>query len=253
MVDAGSHPALTSRPLLAGVVAGSAALLALRLLMAGPPPVMRWTAPQVHRRGTIGAAALERFRAIVRRKGTDADAGLAMVLDALARAVRGGASLGQALAEVAAEAPLAWAGDLQRVTADLAAGASVREAMTAWEKTRPGSGARLAVTALVLAHERGGDLGSAADSAAASVRDAAAARSELAAQTVQARASAVVVAAAPVGFTALLTGTDGRVRAVVLGTPVGWVCTVLGGLLVGLGSWWIHRLVRDAQSWTGGP
>jgi tight adherence protein B len=161
-------------------------------------------------------------------------------LEAVARALRGGASLRSALVETAPTGPDPLADLARRV----AAGYSVRDAVAAWPEARRDSSARLAAAGLLAAGVVGGPQARIVDAAALALRERAAEAAERRAQAAQARASAGVLVALPVvvgGWSAL---TDRRVAAFLLTTPVGLACAGTGATLILLGALWMGRLVR---------
>lgn len=186
--------------------------------------------PWVHRRNADQRAA----RA--------ARAGLAPFLDATASAVRGGASLPGAIGAATVGAPPELARRYHGVLRAVDAGVSLTEAVA--PVTGDDRDQRLAASTLALVARHGGDAARALDRSAAVLRERDAARRERRALAVQARASAVVLVVAPLGF-ALLTGlTDRRALDFLLGTPLGLACAVAGVGLDAAGAWWMHVLVR---------
>ena len=79
------------------------------------------------------------------------------------------------------------------------------------------------------------------------LRDDEALRREVAAQLSGARASARLLAGLPVLGILLGSGMGARPLAVLLGTPYGVACLVLGTMLAALGLWWTERLARDVE------
>ena len=165
---------------------------------------------------------------------------LAGRLEAVARALRGGASLRSAVVDTAPAGPDPLAGLARRV----AAGYSVRDAVAAWPEAHRDSSARLAAAGLLAAGVVGGPQARIVDAAALALRERAAEAAERRAQAAQARASAGVLVALPVvvgGWSAL---TDQRVATFLLATPVGLGCAGVGAALIALGALWMGRLVR---------
>ncbi|WP_436794523.1 type II secretion system F family protein [Actinospongicola halichondriae] len=105
----------------------------------------------------------------------------------------------------------------------------------------------LAGAALSMAATVGGAGADAIESAAASLRERAAATAEVAALSVQARLSAAVLTFAPLGFTFLLVSVDPTSARFLLATPAGWACLAVGGVLDLAGALWMHRLVVRAS------
>ena len=58
----------------------------------------------------------------------------------------------------------------------------------------------------------------------------------------QARASAVVIGLAPLGFAVLAAMVDPASIHFLVGTPIGIACLVVGVVLDGVGAAWMHRL-----------
>jgi tight adherence protein B len=161
-------------------------------------------------------------------------------LEAVARALRGGASLRSAVVDTAPSGPDPLAGLARRV----AAGYSVRDAVAAWPEAHRDSAARLAAAGLLAAGVVGGPQARIVDAAALALRERAAEAAERRAQAAQARASAAGLVALPVVIGGWSILTDGRVAAFLLTTPIGLACAGAGAALILLGAIWIGRLVR---------
>ena len=74
----------------------------------------------------------------------------------------------------------------------------------------------------------------------------AAERDERRAGTAQARLSARVLTAVPLGVAAFLAVSEPAIRAV-LSTPAGGACLVAGVVLNVLGRWWMSALIRSSS------
>ncbi len=146
--------------------------------------------------------------------------------------------------ETVAESPHPLARDAARVRARLALGASLDDALRAWVGERPVMGARAAAGALTLASTVGGPAAEAVDGLAASLADRIAATAETSAQSAQARASALVMVLAPIGYLVFASTIDQRSLDVLLNTAFGRGCLAAGLLLDGLAVAWIRYLVR---------
>lgn len=167
------------------------------------------------------------------------------LLEAMARSLRSGMSLRQAVEE-AAGAPGALGHDLRLVAGEVAAGVSLVTALDGWGRRRPLPGVTLAVSALGLGVETGGAHARALDGVAATLRARLAVAGEVRALSAQARLSAVVIVLAPLGFSALAASTDERTAAF-FGTPLGLACLAGGLALDALAALWMHRLSRVDQ------
>jgi len=186
----------------------------------------------------------------VRLRSTRAreDRELPAVAAALARSVRSGATLVDALDEVATSvaAGYPWAKELREVSAAVQRGARVDEALDRWRDRSPEPGVALLVAAARFGHAHGGDLAAALDGAAVALLDQVETADEARALASQARASAGVLAALPVlgalGFSLL----DLRVGRTLLTTPAGLLCLVVGASMEAAGAWVLSRMVRSA-------
>ncbi len=188
--------------------------------------------------GPVVAAALLAGRADRRL-----DAALPERLETIARHLRAGAGLRQAI-EGAADGSGPAALDLQRVAADVEHGRPLREALEDWARRRPRPGVRLAVTALLLGAATGGAQARAIDGVAATLRTRLAVGAEVQALATQARTSALVLVAAPVVFAVLAAVSDPRTASFLFATPLGLACLGAGALLDLAGGVWMARLCR---------
>jgi tight adherence protein B len=215
---------------LLAVVAGGPGLagLAVIALVAGPALVVR------SRRG---------------RADTRIEQALPLALEAVARSLRSGASLRQAVEEAGkgtAGAGRALAGELSRAAAEADQGASLVAALEAVAARRPLPGVRLGVAALCLGAETGGAQARAVDGVAATVRERLAVAAELKALSSQARMSALVIGLAPVGFGGFAAATDPRTAQFMFHTSAG-LALLAGGLVLDTLGWlWMQRLAKVA-------
>lgn len=167
------------------------------------------------------------------------------VLESVGRALRAGAATRRALAVAARGAPTALADDLGEVVRRAEQGVPLGAALERWATGTTVPGVGLAVAALTLAGEAGGDAARSVEGVAATLRDRVALRRELRALAAQARLSALVVAAAPLGFAVVTAAADPATARFLLSTPVGGACLVVG---VGLdvAAWtWMDRITRS--------
>lgn len=172
------------------------------------------------------------------------EAALPNCLEAVARALRSGASLRQAVGEVAAITPGALGQELGRVCDEAGHGVPLVAALEGLAVRRPLPGVRLAVAALCLGAETGGAQAQAVDGVATTIRDRQAVAAEARALAAQARMSALVIGLAPIGFGVFAGSTDPRTAQFLLHTSAGLVLLVVGLTLDGLGWLWMQRLCR---------
>ena len=186
----------------------------------------------------VAAAGHFARRAALRREET-----VPAVLDSIARALRSGASLFQALGEAADErGPLQP--ELRLVVSEAERGAGVSAALNAWADRQPSGGIRLAAAALCLGAEMGGANARTVEGVASTVRQHLAVASESKALTSQARVSAQVIALAPVAFCAVAAATDPEVARMLFTTPIGWAMLAAGLALDAVGMQWMSRMTR---------
>jgi len=260
----------TARPVIAGrrwQLAEPPARVAAALAEADlpVPPGVAWTAwiggvaigpvfaAMVGGPGLAGVTALGLLVGpllVVRSRRGRADARLEQALpgalEAVARSLRSGASLRQAVEEAgtASGPSRVLAGELSRAAAEAAQGASLVTTLEAVGARRPLPGVRLGVAALCLGAETGGAQARAVDGVAATLRERLAVAAELKALSSQARISALVIGVAPLGFGAFAAATDPRTSEFLLHTPAGLVLLVTGLVLDALGWLWMQHLAK---------
>ena len=180
------------------------------------------------------------------RADTRLEQALPGALEAVARSLRSGASLRQAVEEAGAAAGTGrvLGGELSRAAAEAAQGASLVTALEAVGARRPLPGVRLGVAALCLGAETGGAQARAVDGVAATVRERLAVAAELRALSSQARISALVIGLAPIGFGAFAAATDPRTSQFLLHTAAGLILLVTGLVLDALGWLWMQHLAK---------
>ena len=193
---------------------------------------------------TAAGAPLVGWRLLRHRGQAVLEASLPCAVEAVARGLRSGASLRQAVAEAGRATPGRLGDELSAVATAVDRGATLVGALEAWAEQRPDRGVRLVVAALCLAAETGGSGARAVDSVAATLRQRLAAQGEARALATQARASALVIAVAPVAFCALGAVADARTASFLLGTPAGLLLLATGLALDAAGALWMARLTR---------
>jgi tight adherence protein B len=118
------------------------------------------------------------------------------------------------------------------------------DALDDWVRARPTQGVRLTVGALAVAVTSGGSPARGLDGVAATLRARNEVEREVRALATQARTSAAVMAAAPVGFAVVGVLGDSGAAAFLFGSAGGWACLLAGLLLDALGAWWMARIAR---------
>ena len=176
-----------------------------------------------------------------------AAADVPIALEVMARSVRSGAGLQEALEDAVASASVGpvvgavFAG----AAATAARGQPLVDALEARRADDGGvPGLRMAMTALAMAAETGGPHAAALDGVATTLRQRLAVQAEAAALGAQARTSALVIALAPVAFLLVAFVADGGNAQFLLRTPLGLAMLVVGLVLDGVGAMWMSRLTR---------
>jgi len=179
-------------------------------------------------------------------------AGLPDLLEAVASELRGGGTVVGALRAMArrpgsapSEGPLR--ADVTRLANRLDLGAAPIDALATWSRERRLDGVRTVAGALALATEVGGPAADALDDLAASLRDRDAVVAEAHALSAQARLSALVVGAAPLGYLGFAAVTDPRAVGTLTGTAVGRACLVAGLTLDALAGWWMRSILGAGE------
>ncbi len=158
--------------------------------------------------------------------------------DSIARLVRSGSSLRDAVSVVPADAPTERATAAVRVAIDR--GLSIGESVARADD--PGAHLRLALDVLATTSRIGGPSAASVDRTAALLRQRAADLDERSSHAAQARLSTHVMTAVPLLMLAGLVTTDDDVRAAA-SSPVGVACVTTGLVMNAAGWWWMHRIV----------
>ena len=132
---------------------------------------------------------------------------LPSLLDSVVAQLRAGGSVIEAV-ERSSQSDGPLRPDCERMAARLALGATLDQVLDRWTVERPIAGVRAAAGALAMVTTMGGSAATALDGLVQSLRSDEAARQEAKALSAQARVSAIVVGAAPLGYLVFATATD---------------------------------------------
>lgn len=233
----GAGLSIGARELWAGWVAMVVAAVAAGWLVGGPG----LAAVAVTISVAVPAVAL---RTVSGRSDRLVEDSLPEVLEGVARSLRSGATLRQAVDETAEVTTGLLGTDLATVASEVARGRVLTDALDRWGERRPLPGVRLAVSALALGAETGGAHARAIDGVAATLRSRVGVVREVRALSSQARLSGVVITLAPLGFSALAAASDERTAGFLLRTPLGLFCLATGLALDAAAALWMMRLSR---------
>lgn len=174
------------------------------------------------------------------------DAQLPQMLDRLASSLRGGTSLGQALVAAAEATPEPLGADLRSISTMVEHGAGVPAALRGWsDRSSASPQVRHVAASLSLAAEVGGPVARSVDRVAATLRERRELRDEARALATQSRASAAVLALAPVGFAVLVAAVEPSALSFLFSSPIGLACLTSGLLLEAVGAFWMARMLRS--------
>ncbi len=210
---------------LAGLVAGSAsvALLGFVAGVLGPPLLL--------------AALRSRGERIV----LDSLPGF---LERVAQGLRADVSSLAAIAEAHRETRPPLREELAVVLGDVQSGRPLPAALERWRMRRSHPDVGLAVAALSIGAAAGGRRAQAIDGVASTLRAGRNTRSELAALSLQGKASALIIALLPLGFLLLDSLIGGSTLGFLLGSSLGLVCLGAGILLDAAAFFWMYRITR---------
>ncbi|WP_369198399.1 type II secretion system F family protein [Streptomyces djakartensis] len=166
---------------------------------------------------------------------------------ALAGEVRAGRQPGEALLRGARDC-----GGLAEAQATVLAaarfGGDVPEALATAARQPGAEGLRGLAACWRVAVDQGAGLAAGLDRLAAALRAERDQRSDLSAQLAGARATAVMLAGLPALGLLIGTALGADPLHVLLHTPACLGCLAVGGILEGLGLWWVSRIVRGAEA-----
>ena len=191
------------------------------------------------------AIALTALRANRHRRDRVIEAQLPGFLEAIARGLRTGLQLGPAAIEAASSTPPPLRCEVAPLAAELGRGLRSADAFDRWARHRPGSGAGLAAAAMAFAATAGGARARAIDGVAATLRDRAALEAEVRSLTSQVRASAMMIAALPVGFMVMSASVSDHSAGFLFTTRLGLAILACGLGLDVIGGLWMRRIVNS--------
>lgn len=171
---------------------------------------------------------------------------LASLLFALSRELRAGATVHGAVAAVATDRSVAGP-DFRQLAGRVEAGAPVTDELDRWADRLGHPDAELVRAVLSLGVSTGSALAATLDRAAGRIVDRAELQREIRGLAAPARASALLLTIAPVGFLVLLATVDERVLVTIATVPVATGCVVAGLALNGVGWLWMRRLARSVE------
>jgi tight adherence protein B len=219
---------------------GSAAILGLALLAAGPGPLAVGAAGGPSAAAWVVTRRRERYRHAVERSVPE-------VATAIADAISGGRSLRGALAGASSflEGPAAV--ELARLAAELELGAATGEALEAMRRRLRSARVDALVTALLSQQGAGGDLAGLMRRLAAAAAERDRVDDEARTATTQARFTGLLVVALPAGATVFAELLEPGFISAVLAEPAAAAMLIMAAALQLVGFTAIRRLGRPAE------
>lgn len=166
------------------------------------------------------------------------------MLDVLARELRSGRNLHEAI-QAASALPALQALGLDTLVTRFASGERLVEALDRWASTLNHPDGDLVRAVVSLGSVTGGALAGSMERAALTLRERAGLIDEVKVLTAQTRASAMLLFLAPIGFLVLLLTLDPASSAAVFTTGLGQLCVVAGLILNVVGFVWMRWLVAS--------
>lgn len=190
-------------------------------------------------RGRLEQLSVSRRRAATERE-------LPAFLESLARSVRAGLSVETGARDVLATTAEPLRSDVDALLRRIEMGMPLEEALIRWKSETPSTGVDLAVSALSIGADAGGQRARAIEAVVMTLRERLALGAEVRSLSTQARASAVVMGVTPVFFLILATVADAKAAGFLIGSRFGFAC-LLGGLaLETVGALWMLAMTRSA-------
>ena len=166
------------------------------------------------------------------------------LIDVLARSLRSGASLDQALREARADARPVIAAELDTLLSDLDLGVPARSALRSWVQRSPAAEVRVVAASLAIASENEAGTSHALAGVGQALRDRAALAQEIRSQAAQAVVSMQAMVLLPFGLV-LVDALGSRTRLQFLtAEPLGQACLASALTLTCIGWIWMHSIVR---------
>ncbi len=160
----------------------------------------------------------------------------------VANSLKAGFSFLQALEMVAREAAAPSSDEFRKVVREINLGVSVEEALTSLTQRMPGEDLELAVTAILIQRQMGGNLSEILEVIAATIRDRVRIQGHLKSVTAQGRLTGAVVALLPVGLGVIMTILSPEFIRPLLIEPLGRLLLACALALELIGAWAIKKI-----------
>ncbi|HTG47773.1 MAG TPA: type II secretion system F family protein [Actinomycetota bacterium] len=165
------------------------------------------------------------------------------VLTIMASSLRAGHSFMQSLDTVAKEIAQPAAAEFQRVVAEIRLGRPAEDALESLAERVGSADFMWAVLAVNIQREVGGNLAEILDTVADTLRERATLRRQIQVLTAEGRLSAWVLALLPIGIALYMTAANPKYIGLLVTTGVGRIMLAVGLILMGIGIYWMRRIV----------
>jgi len=218
----------------AGVVVGSALV---GLLLSGPLAMILFV--------LIGAEGPWLFLGVKESRRLKAfSAQLADTLQLMSGGLSAGLSLPQAVDTVVREGAEPMASELQRALVEQRLGVDIEDALDGVAERMQSKDFRWVVMAIRIQREIGGNLAELLNTVAATIREREYLRRQVLTLSAEGRLSAWILGGLPVVFTFYLGLTKPGYLAPMYTTSIGWMLTIGGIVLLGIGVLWLKSVVK---------
>jgi tight adherence protein B len=178
------------------------------------------------------------------RRRAQFEAQLGDTLQMLSGSMRAGHSLLRAVDAVAQEAQSPTKDEFSRIIGEVRLGRDLRDALLDAASRLHSEDFLWATQAIEIHREVGGDLAEVLDQVAETIRERTQIKGQVQALSAEGRLSAYVLIALPTGMFAYLSLFNGTYIQPLFTQPVGWIMLVVAIILLGLGSFWLSRVIK---------
>lgn len=178
------------------------------------------------------------------RRRAQFDAQLGDTLQMLSGGMRAGHSLLRSIDAVAQEAQSPTREEFTRIVAEARLGRDLRDSLTDAAARLHSEDFLWTAQAIEIHREVGGDLAEVLDHVAETIRERSQIKGQVRALSAEGRLSAYVLIALPTGMFFYLNLANPTYIRTLFTHPVGWVMLVAAVILLGLGTFWLSRVVK---------
>lgn len=184
------------------------------------------------------------IRYLKSRRTRQFDQQLLAALEIISRSLRAGRSFIQSLETLAQQTQSPISQEINEVLREIHLGVSPQQSLNNLAQRIPGRELSLAVNAINIGRETGGNLTKTLDRIVSTMRERNRINEKVSALTAQGRLSAVVVSVLPVILLIVISYISPELIRPLFHTFLGNLCLILVFVLISLGAFFIHRIVK---------